>query len=129
MENIVAIVGVRNSLQTVLDWCLDGHKKREKEPPIWQNVAKAMKEEKEDCDNLCCHRSSYELCQDHFRTTMGQRSMPEEQICKTIQVLHLNVCAGQHVWLLIVLDKSYCDIRLSDREFVRLLRNDTDHVA
>lgn len=44
--------------------------------------------------------------------------MSEKQISKSVQILHLDVSAGEHITLLVVLDKPNCNVCFSDREFV-----------
>ena len=60
---------------------------------------------------------------------MGQSSMSEEQVGETIEVLHLDICAGENIRLLVILNQPNSDVRLTDGKLVGLLRDDADHIA
>ena len=88
-----------------------------------------MQEEEENADYLREQSSIDELCEHDFSSSMRQSTMSEEQVCQTVQILHLNVCSRQHVRLLIILNEAHSDICLFDRHFIRLLRYYAYHVA
>ena len=49
---------------------------------------------------------------------MGQSTMAEEQVGQAVQVFHLDVCAGQHVRLFVVLDEAYRYVCLTNGELI-----------
>ena len=63
-----------------------------------------MHREEENCDNLSCDCASYELSEHDFGTSVGQSSMPEEEVSQTVQVLHLDISARQNIRLFVILD-------------------------
>lgn len=129
MEHVVAVVCVRNALHPELDGGLNRHEKSEKQPAIGQSVAESVHEEEEDSDELSRHRPCNKLRQHNLSPAMGERAVTEEEVSEPVQVLHLNVSAGQHIGLLVVLNEAHCDVCLSNRELVRLLRDDADHIT
>ena len=80
-----------------LNWGLHGHEEGEKEARVRQNVAESVHEKEEKGDALRRHRPRDELGQDYLGSSMGQGTVPEEQVGQPIQVLHLNVGAGEHI--------------------------------
>ena len=97
MNDTIAIVDVRDALHPELDRCLNGHEKGEEEPIVGQVVAEAVDEEEKDRDELCHNRALDELSEDDLGPSMSQRTVFKEQVSQPIQVLHLYVCAGQHI--------------------------------
>ena len=97
MEHVVAIVCMRYALHPKLDRCLNGHEKGEKQPTIRQSVAESMHEEEKDSNELGCHRACNELRQHYLGPSMGKRAVTKEEVSEPIQVLHLNVGAGEHI--------------------------------
>lgn len=129
MEDIVAIVSVGDALHPILQWRLHSHKEREEKASIRQNVAESVHEEEKDRDELSSHCSCHKLSQHDFGSTMGKCAMSEKQVRQPIQILHLNVSAGKHIALLVVLNESDSDVCLANCKLVRLLGNDADHVS
>jgi hypothetical protein len=88
-----------------------------------------MNEEEENADKLGCHCTANELLQDDFSSPMGKCTVLKEQICESIQVLHLNVCSSKHIRLLVILNEADSDISLLYCHLICLLGNDTDHIS
>jgi len=86
-------------------------------------------EEEKDRDELGRHCSRHKLSQHDLGSTMSKCAVSEEQVRQPIQILHLNVSAGEHVTLLVVLNESDSDVCLTNCKLVRLLGNDADHVS
>jgi len=49
---------------------------------------------------------------------MGKCAVSEKQVRQPIQILHLNVSAGKHIALLVVLNESNSDVCLTDCKLV-----------
>lgn len=97
MVHVVAIVRVSHALQPELNRSLNRHEGREEDSPVRQDVAESVDEEEENGNQLGRHGAPDEILQHDFGSTMSQCAVPEEQVGKSIQVLHLNVGACQHV--------------------------------
>ena len=121
MVHVVSVVCVGDTLHPKLDRRLNRHEEGKEEATVGQHVAEAMHEEEENADQLCRNSTPYKLSQDNLGTPMGQCTMSEEEVCQSVQILHLDVCPGQNVRLFVVLDESDCDISLLDRHLIGLL--------
>lgn len=71
MVHVIAVIGVRYTLQQKLDRCLHRHVEGEEDAPVWKLVGESLQDEKVDTDQLSGHRPPDKLCQNDFSTTMG----------------------------------------------------------
>lgn len=97
MNDIVAVVNVRYSFHPELDRGLYRHEEGEEERTVGKDVREATLQEVKYGDCLSHYCSLDELEQHDFRPSMSQRTMLEEQVCQSIQVIHLDVGACQHI--------------------------------
>lgn len=88
-----------------------------------------MDKKEEAADQLGRHSPSNKFCEDYFCSPVGQGAVPEEQVSESVEVFHLDVGAGEHVRLLVVLDEAHRNVSLFNRELVSLLGDHADHVS
>jgi len=80
VEDIVAVVRVRDALHPKLDGGLHCHVEGKEKPSIRQHIAESVDKEKENCDELRCDSPANELGHYNLCSSMGQSSVSKEEI-------------------------------------------------
>ena len=106
MHDAIAVVNVRDAFHPELYRRLNRHEKGKEEASIGQIVTESIDEEEENRDELGHDSSLDKFCEHDLGPSMCKRTMLEKQVCKPVQILHLNVGSRQHIRLLVALDES-----------------------